>query len=70
MNLYIPASAPHLSTEELANVLKVQPQTIRKRLSQTGSYFCVRPVKLPNRRLMWPADAVNHLFGQCANSAP
>jgi hypothetical protein len=47
-----------LSTEEFASGIKVQPQSIRKRYSQTGSYFDIRPRKLKNRRLAWPADAI------------
>ncbi|WP_244814775.1 DNA-binding protein [Caballeronia sp. Lep1P3] len=51
----------YLSTEELAACLSLRPQSIRKRYCQTGAYFCLRPVKLPNGRLMWPADAVEQL---------
>lgn len=32
----------------------VQPQTARKRYSQTGSYHGVKPVKLASGRLLWP----------------
>lgn len=31
---------------------------VRKRYSQTGTYFGVRPVKLCNGRLGWPAEFV------------
>ncbi|MGS0974102.1 hypothetical protein [Burkholderia glumae] len=41
-------------TEEFAELNGVKAQTVRKRYSQTGSYFGVRPVKLANRRLKWP----------------
>ncbi|MBF5010270.1 DNA-binding protein [Burkholderia pseudomultivorans] len=50
-----------LTTEELASLLSLRPQSIRKRYCQTGAYFTLRPVKLPNGRLMWPADAVEKL---------
>lgn len=50
-----------LTTEELAESLTLRPQSIRKRYSQTGAYFCLRPVKLPNGRLMWPADSIERL---------
>ena len=46
-----------VTTHELAKSLKMQAQSIRKRLSLTGSYFGVRPVKLPNGRLRWPCNA-------------
>ncbi|QDW50031.1 DNA-binding protein [Burkholderia sp. KBS0801] len=52
-----------LTTEELAALLSIRPQSIRKRYCQTGAYFTVRPVKLPNGRLMWPADAIEKLVG-------
>jgi hypothetical protein len=50
-----------LTTAELAAALGLQPQTIRKRYSATGAYFCLRPVKLQNGRLLWPADALERL---------
>jgi hypothetical protein len=54
---------PLLSTEELAVLLTLRPQSIRKRYCQTGAYFNVRPVKLPNGRLAWPADSIERLMG-------
>lgn len=51
-----------LTTEELAEQLGMSPQTLRKRFSQTGSYFNVKPDKLPNGRLLWPADALEQLI--------
>ncbi|KVT08462.1 DNA-binding protein [Burkholderia sp. MSMB1078WGS] len=54
----------HITTEELAALLSIRPQSIRKRLCNTGGYFNLRPVKLPNGRLMWPADALEQLSGQ------
>jgi hypothetical protein len=55
-------AARMLTTEQFASALQLNPQTLRKRLSQTGSYFGVRPTKLPNRRLRWPAEAVQRLL--------
>lgn len=46
-----------LSTEELAAQDKCKPQTIRKRLCVTGSYWGVVPKKHPSGRLLWPHDA-------------
>lgn len=51
-----------ITTAEFAAALAMNAQSIRKRYSQTGSYFGVRPVKLPNGKLRWPADAVSHLL--------
>lgn len=56
-----------LTTDELAAELGMSAQSIRKRYSQTGSYFKLRPVKLPNRRLLWPADALDQLINRSVN---
>jgi hypothetical protein len=58
----VPENREHLSTEEFAAVLAVEPQSVRKRYSETGSYHGVRPTKLPNRRLLWPVEAVKRLL--------
>lgn len=50
-----------ITTEELATALAIRPQTLRKRYCQTGSYFGLRPSKLPNGQLRWPADSVEVL---------
>lgn len=55
---------PLLSTDELAALLSLRPQSIRKRYCQTGAYFSLRPVKMPNGRLLWPADALEKLAGE------
>lgn len=57
-----PVSCRFLTTEQLASVLHLRPQSIRKRYMVTGSYHGVRPVKLPNRYLAWPTDAVEQLL--------
>lgn len=57
-----PGNRRPLTTEEFAAELGMSAQSIRKRYSQTGSYFDVRPVKLPNRRLLWPANALEQLI--------
>ena len=50
-----------LTTEEFATAISLKAQSIRKRYSLTGSYHGVRPIKLPNRRLLWPADSLEQL---------
>jgi hypothetical protein len=57
-----PAARQFITTEELALALSMRPQSIRKRYMETGSYHGVRPVKLPNRFLAWPLDAVERLM--------
>lgn len=51
-----------ITTLQLANELAMEAQSIRKRYSETGSYFNVRPSKLPNGRLRWPQDSVTTLL--------
>jgi len=50
-----------ISTDELAKQALTTQGTIRVRLCKTGSYFGIRPKKLPNGRLLWPADSINRL---------
>ncbi len=51
----------HQPTEALAESLGIKPGSIRSRYCRTGSYFGLRPVKLPNGRLLWPGDATEQL---------
>jgi hypothetical protein len=51
----------NLTTEEFAQALHVKPSSVRVRLCRTGSYFGIRPIKLPNRLLSWPADGPERL---------
>jgi len=57
-----------LSTAELATLAKVKPESIRVRLCETGSYFGLRPNKLPNGRLLWPSDSLQRLAGVCSKA--
>jgi len=50
------------STEQLAELLKVKAGTIRRGLCVNGHYMLMRPVKLPNGRLIWPAEPVEKLL--------
>lgn len=52
----------HFSTEQLAERLGIKAQTLRAALCRAGHYYGIRPVKLPNRMLRWPADAVERLL--------
>ncbi len=60
-DITITVSATGFSTDEAATVLKVKSQTMRAGLCRDGHYLGMRPVKLPNRLLLWPADAVERL---------
>jgi len=50
-----------LSTAQLASVTLTTPGTVRVRYCQTGSYFGLQPLKLPNGRLLWPCDSLARL---------
>ena len=52
-----------LSTRQLAKAIGVVDGTIRVRLCTKGSYFGLKPLaRLPNGRLLWPADSVERLM--------
>lgn len=57
-----PLNQQNLTTEQLAEVLHGKPSTIRTRLCKTGSFYGIKPIKLPSGRLLWPADAVQTLL--------
>jgi len=46
-----------ISTDELAALFGVRPQSVRHALSRRGSYLGLRPRKLPNRLLQWDLAA-------------
>lgn len=50
------------STDEFAGHFSVKPQTVRVNLCKHGHFLGIRPKKLPNRLLLWPADAVHALL--------
>jgi hypothetical protein len=51
-----------LNTEQFAEKMLVRPGTIRTSVCRNGSYMGIRPVKLPNRFLAWPDDAVDQIM--------
>lgn len=50
-----------ISTEEMASKLRIVPQTARAGLCRNGHYLGLTPVKLPNGKLLWDAEAVDRL---------
>lgn len=52
----------HLTTEEAAALLKMRPQTLRANLCKAGHYLQIRPIKLPNRMLRWPAAEIDRVL--------
>ena len=57
-----------LTTEALAELLGLKPQTLRAALCRDGHYFGLRPTKAPNRFLYWPGDSVERITGQTGPS--
>ena len=56
------ARAKTLSTEQAAAALHIKPQSLRRALCLQGHYFGIRPIKLPNRMLAWPAEGIERLL--------
>lgn len=48
-------------TTQLAKVIGINGTSIHRRVCLTGSYFGLKPDKLPNGRLLWPDDALEQL---------
>ncbi|WON74163.1 hypothetical protein [Nitrosospira sp. Is2] len=57
LGAFTSTSCDDQSTEELAKGLEVKSQSIHARVSRFGSYYGLRPIKLPNGRLRWPGDS-------------
>lgn len=49
------------NTNQAAAAFGVVPHTLRVSLYLNGHYLGIHPTKLPNKRLVWPADEVDHL---------
>ena len=52
----------NLTTIEAAKIVGVQPATLRTAVWRDGAYYGITPIKLPNRRLLWPAKAIEALI--------
>jgi len=61
----IPDIPQALSTRELAVCFRVEAQTIRRAYCVNGHYMGLKPLKLPNGRLLWPRAAVYRVLGGC-----
>lgn len=49
------------TTSALAERLGIQPQSLRAALSRHQNYYGITPTRLPNGRLLWPADAFQRI---------
>lgn len=55
---------PYITTAETARTFGVRAQTVRRAYCIGGNYMGIRPVKLPNRRLLWPMDGIRRVLGE------
>ena len=60
--------AKHLTTNDFAESLGVKGATVRRGLCVHGHYMGIRPVKLPNNRLLWPIDARDRIINGTIDS--
>lgn len=49
-------------TKQTAQLLHHAPQSLRAALHRSGHFLGMRPVRLPNGRLLWDAAAVHKLM--------
>ena len=45
----------YLSTSDFARNFGVKPDTVRRNLCTKGHFMGIKPLKMPNDRLLWPA---------------
>jgi len=51
-----------ITTQQMAEIFGVRQATIRHALCLHGHYLNVRPLKLPNRRLLWPFNEIQKVL--------
>lgn len=51
-----------IDTKEMAAMFKCNPNTPRRAFCVQGHYMGLRPVKLPNGRLLWDREDVERLI--------
>ena len=61
-----PAREPRycLTTREFAAQYRAKEQSVRKQHAANGAYCGVRPLILPNKRLLWPDRTIEDLAAQ------
>ena len=50
------------TTKEFASMVHVEPQTVIRALCLRGNYLGIKPIKLPNSRLLWPRSELKKLL--------
>jgi hypothetical protein len=63
-NTTAPSARPaaKITTEELATQFRNVPQSIRAALCRNGHFCGLKPVKLPNGKLLWDAVAAERVL--------
>lgn len=51
-----------LQTATFANLINYKPSSIRTAVWRHGHFNGIQPIKLPNGRLLWPADQIDKLI--------
>lgn len=51
------------NSKEFAGAVRVEPATIRRGYCVNGNYLGIKPLKLPNGRLLWPKAEVLRVLG-------
>jgi hypothetical protein len=54
----------YVTTTRAAELLCVQGQTMRRGLCVNHHYLGMVPIKLPNRRLLWPRKDIEELLSK------
>lgn len=52
----------YVPTIDFAYILGVKSTTIHQNLCLKGHYMGIRPIKLPNGRLMWSKEEIQHIM--------
>lgn len=58
----MPANIKTYSTESVAISANLHPGSLRNSFCRKGHWCGIRPAKLPNGRLLWPADQIDALL--------
>jgi len=53
-----------LTTAEVAWLFGLKPESLVAAHCRNGNWNGIRPVKMPNRRLMWPSDDVQKILAR------
>jgi len=49
------------STDSIAAQFMVKPNSVRSAVCRNGHYMGIKPIKLPNGLLAWPADEADSI---------